>query len=98
MRFAPAVLFVSTIYMIALAGALYARSAQDSPKTTSDGVYTDAQAKRGESVYSHPPQARHGPKVAGLDEVPRLTRAEFNTSWSDHSAAGVVERVRTTMP
>jgi mono/diheme cytochrome c family protein len=98
MRFASAVLPASMIYTIALAGALHARSAQDSPKTTSDGVYTDAQAKRGESVYSQSCAPCHGPDLAGLDTAPSLTGAEFNASWKDLPLDDLFERVRTTMP
>jgi mono/diheme cytochrome c family protein len=98
MRFAPVVPFVSTIYMIALAGALHAGPVQDGPKTTSDGVYTDAQAKRGESVYSQSCASCHGPDLAGLDMAPSLTGAEFDTSWNDQPLDDLFERVRTTMP
>jgi mono/diheme cytochrome c family protein len=98
MRFAPIVVSISTMCTIALAGALHAKSTQDSPKITSDGVYTDAQAKRGESVYSQSCAACHGPDLAGLDMAPSLTGAEFNASWNDQTLDDLFERVRTTMP
>jgi mono/diheme cytochrome c family protein len=98
MRFSAAVLACSSIYIAAIGAALGARTVQDQPKTTWDGVYTDAQAKRGETVYSQSCASCHGPDLAGLDTAPSLTGADFNTDFKDLALDDLFERVRTTMP
>jgi mono/diheme cytochrome c family protein len=67
-------------------------------KTTWDGVYTEAQAKRGEEVYGNMSSSCHGPELAGADTAPSLTGPEFNSGWNDLTADDLAERVRTTMP
>jgi mono/diheme cytochrome c family protein len=98
MRFAAAVLAGSCIYGFAIAGAVHARTIQDQPKSTWDGVYSDEQAKRGETLYGQSCAGCHGPDLAGLDTAPSLTGADFNTSWNDLPVDDLFERVRTTMP
>ena len=67
-------------------------------KTTADGVYSDAQAKRGEAAYSQSCSSCHGPDLSGLDSAPSLAGPEFLTSWTDQTVGDLVERVRTSMP
>ena len=71
--------------------------AQERPKTTWDGVFSDAQAKRGEGLYSQSCGSCHGADLSGSD-APSLTGAAFNTGWNDLSAGDLADRVRTTMP
>lgn len=89
MRFATA--FVLT-------AGLFAGVAAQSTKTTWDGVYSEAQAKRGEALYTEKCSGCHGPDLAGADTAPSLTGADFNTGWNDQSADDLAERIRTTMP
>ena len=98
MRFSAAVLAGSVVYGIGLAASIGAAPIQDQPKTTWDGVYSDAQAKRGESVYSQSCASCHGPDLAGLDTAPSLSGADFNTGWNDLPLSDLFERVKTTMP
>ena len=67
-------------------------------KTTWDGVYSDAQAKRGEAVFQKSCASCHGPDLAGLDTAPSLSGPEFNAGWNDQTAGDLAERIRTTMP
>ena len=67
-------------------------------KTTWDGVYSEAQAKRGEALYSTKCAGCHGPDLAGADTAPSLTGPDFNSGWNDQTADDLSERVRTTMP
>ena len=91
-RFAVAVLALSSMY------AAGASSAVIQAKTSWDGVYTDAQSKRGEALYAQSCSVCHGPDLAGLDTAPALTGAEFNTDWNDLPLGDLFERMRTTMP
>jgi mono/diheme cytochrome c family protein len=83
--------------LILIAG-LYAGVAAQAGKTTWDGVYTEAQAKRGEAAYSKTCAGCHGPELMGIDTAPSLTGPEFNAGWNDLSADDLAERIRTTMP
>lgn len=93
-RFAVAVLALSSLYAAGAAGAVI----KDQAKTTWDGVYTDAQSKRGEALYAQSCSTCHGPDLAGLDTAPALTGGEFNTDWNDLPLGDLFERMRTTMP
>src|SRR6266566_5629112 len=66
--------------------------------TTKDGVYTDDQAKRGETVYQSECAACHGPELTGGEMAPPLTGAEFIANWNDMSVGDLFERIRVSMP
>jgi len=61
------------------------------------GLYADAQAKRGESVYADNCAACHGPTLGG-DIGPALAGPRFAARWKDKSVADVFEKIQTTMP
>ena len=84
--------------MMLLGPALVAAIAQDAPKTTWDGVYTDEQAKRGEAQYSTSCSSCHSPDLSGGDSAPSLTGPDFNAGWNDLTVGDLAERMRTTMP
>ena len=67
-------------------------------RTTRDGVYTEAQAKRGETGYAQACASCHGPDLSGVDSAPSLAGPEFLASWSDQTVDDLFERARTTMP
>ncbi len=71
---------------IALAGAVPAKAGQNpAPKQSVwDGVYTDAQAARGERTYGRSCEQCHGPDLAGdpVMEIPALSLDSFMTAWS----------------
>jgi mono/diheme cytochrome c family protein len=63
-----------------------------------DGVYTAAQAKRGEGTYAERCASCHQPDLSGMDQAPALTGADFASEWNDQPLADLFERVRVTMP
>lgn len=68
------------------------------PRTTQDGIYTDAQATRGEAVYTKSCASCHGPNLEGDAQAPPLADNDFAREWSDQPLSDLFERVRTTMP
>ena len=72
-------------------------AAQGAAKTTWDGVYTDAQARRGEAAYQKSCATCHAPDLSGVDG-PSLTGPEFVKGWTDLTLDDLFERARTTMP
>jgi S-disulfanyl-L-cysteine oxidoreductase SoxD len=94
-----------TVAILALAGTmvfgtLSARStvAAQGAKSQWDGVYTEAQAKRGEGLYAQYCASCHGPDLAGGEMAPGLTGGEFTSNWNDLSLGDLYERIRISMP
>ena len=67
-------------------------------RTTWDGVYSEAQAKRGEAIYADRCASCHAPDLSGMDQAPALTGADFLTEWNDLSLNDLFERTRISMP
>jgi mono/diheme cytochrome c family protein len=60
-------------------------------------LYADAQAKRGETVYTENCAACHDPKLIG-GVGPALAGTEFIANWKDKPVTELFDRVKTTMP
>jgi mono/diheme cytochrome c family protein len=76
--------------------ALILASAQG--KTTLDGVYTAAQATRGQQVYTDSCAGCHGDDLSGGGQAPPLAGKEFNADWIDLSVGDLFDRTKATMP
>jgi len=69
-----------------------------------DGVYTAAQAKRGEAAYTGPCSRCHGYKLDGAPDDPDMLPAppvagpKFLRRWNGRSLAALLEYLRATMP
>jgi S-disulfanyl-L-cysteine oxidoreductase SoxD len=63
-----------------------------------DGVYTAAQAKRGEALYSMECAACHGLALNGGESAPPLVGGEFMSNWSGLTVGDLFDRIRTSMP
>jgi S-disulfanyl-L-cysteine oxidoreductase SoxD len=72
-------------------------SAQES-KSVWDGVYTEEQAKRGETVYLKECGMCHGDKMTGGESSPPLTGGAFLANWNGLTVGDLFDRVRKTMP
>jgi len=86
------VLIVSLVVLQALILA----SAQG--KTTLDGVYSEAQAARGEKVYAASCASCHGDDLSGGGQTPPLSGQEFNSDWNDLSMGDLYDRTHLSMP
>ena len=67
------------------------------PRTAADGVYTDAQAMRGEVLSNAQCVACHGVMLAG-DIAPPLVGQEFLTVWQKPPLADLFDKILNTMP
>ncbi len=63
-----------------------------------DGVYTEEQAKRGESLFDKECAGCHGPGGAGGSMAPALVDAAFSANYDGQTVGDLFERNRTTMP
>jgi mono/diheme cytochrome c family protein len=88
----PTFLIASLVFV----EALILVSAQG--KTTLDGVYADAQAKRGEAVYTTACAGCHQPDLSGDGQTPALVGKDFNMDWNDLAMSDLFDRTRGTMP
>jgi mono/diheme cytochrome c family protein len=82
----------------AVSGSLARASQPQSARTTWSGVYTEAQAKRGQAVYEEQCLSCHSPDLNGADQTPPLVGADFNADWNDLTISDLFERVRISMP
>jgi mono/diheme cytochrome c family protein len=72
-------------------------------KTVWDGVYSQAQATRGEGLYTQQCATCHGPDLKGKEDLkpdpaPSLTGTDLGLDFNDLSVNELGDRIRTTMP
>src|SRR5262245_63272566 len=90
----------SALFVVAFAalGAAYTTVRAQQPASVLEGIYTAAQAKRGEKVYSDTCGVCHGPKLAGTDTGgPTLNRPEFGNGWKDMSGGALLNKITIDM-
>jgi len=63
-----------------------------------DGVYTDAQAARGELAFGAHCANCHGGSLGGTGEAPALAGPQFRSDFDGLSVGDLFDRIRTTMP
>jgi len=71
---------------------------QAAPKSVLDGVYTEAQAKRGEKVYADTCALCHGAKLDGAASGPTLLGPDFTSDWKAMSLAALLNKISMDMP
>ena len=79
------------------ASALVVVSAQ-AAKSVNEGVYSAAQAKRGEAIYKEQCAACHGDNLEGSGPMPPLAGKDFLANWQGKPVADVFEKTATSMP
>ena len=67
-------------------------------KSTVDGVYGEAQAKRGAALYKEHCAACHGDDLAGNDVMPGLAGETFVTTWQGRTLDELFTKISMTMP
>jgi len=72
--------------------------AAQTTKTVWDGVYSDAQAKRGRALYESKCLSCHGPDLNGGETAPALVGIGFQSNWNGQSVGDLSERIRVSMP
>ena len=66
-------------------------------RTVKDGVYTDAQARRGQAIYKERCSTCHGDALEGL-VAPALTGDDFLGVWGKQTLSDLVNKIQATMP
>ena len=88
----------STLVLAAVVftGSFWTVVAQGS-RTVADGVYSAAQAARGQAIYDRQCRACHGATLGG-GLGPPLAGPSFLSVWGRSSAADLVDKIEHTMP
>jgi len=76
--------------------ALYATVGAQAKKSVKEGVYTDAQAKRGEALYKEQCGACHGDDLQGSGPMPPLAGTDFVKNWKN--AGDLFDKIHQSMP
>jgi S-disulfanyl-L-cysteine oxidoreductase SoxD len=84
--------------VVAFFGLIAMSAHQGERRSVKDGVYTEAQAKRGEKVYGTECAACHGADLAGVTPFPPLVGSSFTDSWNGATLDTIVDRLEKTMP
>lgn len=86
------------VVIVLIAGAYTVAALGAQARTTADGVYTEAQAKRGDAAYAKSCAGCHGPDLLGEGQAASLVGKDFNSGWTDMSMDDLFQRIRTSMP
>jgi len=84
--------------------ALVSPNAAGQDASINDGVFTEEQAKRGQSAYSAPCGWCHGRRLNGapddpdMQSTPPLARAKFLRNWQGRTLAALFVFTKETMP
>ena len=89
------ILILGGVFMVS--GLLVAVSAQ-ATKSANDGVYSDAQAKRGDVLYKENCATCHGDNLEGSGPMPALAGKDFLASWQGRTVGDLYDKTFTTMP
>lgn len=73
-------------------------AAQPSSQTIWSGVFSAAQAKRGEAIAGRRCATCHNADLAGGQDGPALVGPDVLRAWNGTSAGDLFDRIRTTMP
>lgn len=101
-RLTPSVLALSTLsFALAASFALSqdaAAQGRGKKPTPAPGVYTDAQATRGEALYTDNCVYCHLVDLSGGELAPALTGAPFIAKWTSRPLSDVFDYMRIAMP
>jgi mono/diheme cytochrome c family protein len=83
--------------LAAIGGSAAAQTSMSPAKSIWDGVYSDAQATRGSTVYFQNCGMCHGATLGGNGEAPPLV-GRFMADWQDTTLDQLFDKIAVTMP
>ncbi len=89
---------LALVGLTAIGGLGPAIRAQETTRSVWDGVYTEAQARRGEALYRQDCASCHGVTLEGIETAGPLNGARFTANWNGVTVGDMQERVRVSMP
>jgi mono/diheme cytochrome c family protein len=91
------VLVIGLLVAAALCALAIARTDAQTTRTVQDGVFTDAQAARGQAIYAKRCASCHGDTLNG-GQAPPLVGDAFVASWRSEPLSALVSKIQHTMP
>ena len=88
--------FLTALATVAIAGGSVLHAQSD--KTVLDGVYTAAQAARGQAAYGGNCARCHSPNLDGGGTAPALHSSTFLDVWREDYLSSVFQYIQTRMP
>jgi mono/diheme cytochrome c family protein len=88
--------FRSAVAVLLMGQALVVASAQG--KSTQDGIFTAAQATRGEAVFTRACASCHQADLSGDGQTPALVGKDFNVDFTDTTVGDLYDRTKVSMP
>ena len=92
------VLTLTSIACLVFVSRLLAGQGAASGGTVWDGVFTEAQAARGEAAYRRSCAACHKEDLLGGGTAPALAGEAFFRRWNESTLDDVVQTMRSSMP
>jgi mono/diheme cytochrome c family protein len=87
------------VWVLVAGAAVFQAAVGAQGKSSTDGVYSDAQAKRGMTLYAEQCASCHGEDMAGVaDLFPALAGEAFGKSWQGKTVGDLFDKIATTMP
>jgi len=90
--------FLAAAVTAALLGSALRAQQPTTGGAVSSGVYTDAQAKRGQTAYAEACSKCHLDDLSGGKDSPPLVGDEFLKGWTGKTVGALFDEVRMTMP
>ena len=91
--------FITGLAVVAVTGALFGSSlVAQAPTSVAGGVYSAAQAKRGQTLYNDSCAKCHLEDLSGGATSPPLQGNEFIGNWKGKTVGALFDEVRMTMP
>lgn len=78
-------------------GMFHSSARAQAPASPGSGVYTEAQAKRGEILYDQGCAECHGASLGGA-EAPPLAGGDFISTWTGQTLGDLLEKLQVSMP
>ena len=88
----------TVLLVLLLAGCGWSGVLAARARTIWDGVNSEAQAKRGETLYRQNCALCHGVTLGGTENAPELAGEPFLKSWYGKSVNDLVKQVQKSMP
>ncbi len=84
--------------VLAVATPAAAVSLAHSSRSVWAGVYTEAQAKDGEALYTEHCASCHGDDLAGIEQAPALAGGTFGDNWNGAPLSKIFNQIESMPP
>lgn len=88
----------AAVFVAAMAGVARPAQEPETTRTVWDGVYTEAQSKRGQALYNERCASCHSDNLAGGESATALVGDTFESGWNGLTVGDLFERTRISMP